>query len=282
MSGGDDRRGRSGQAGFVAHDPDAAPAGPRSPTVVALLPKFMAHRERDIAAVREAIIRLDFAAIATVGHNLRGNAASYGFPQMSVLGASLEAAANGRNLRRVDEVLEELEACVQRIQVDMSESGDVVRQPASRTRLRAHAIVRDPEPRPLVLVVDDCEDNRALYAECLGHAGYGVMEAENGLEAVEKAREARPDIVVMDLSLPVLDGWEATRRLKEDPSTREILVVMLTGYALAAHVQLAKEAGFDGFLAKPCLSKDLLDKVQSMLLERVPPPRANPRPKSLR
>jgi CheY-like chemotaxis protein len=124
-----------------------------------------------------------------------------------------------------------------------------------------------PQP-PTVLIVDDFEDNRAMYAEYLNHAGYRVIEAANGLEAVEKAHEARPDIVVMDLSLPVMDGWEATRRLKQDPDTQSIPIVALTGHALAGHSRGAKEAGCDDFLAKPCLPKTLLDKIQSMLSNR--------------
>jgi CheY-like chemotaxis protein len=118
---------------------------------------------------------------------------------------------------------------------------------------------------PLILVVDDFEDNRAMYVEYLGHAGYRVIQAENGREAVEKAREAQPAIVVMDLSLPIMDGWEATRRLKEDPRTKDIPVIVLSGYALAGDPQSAKEAGCDAFLTNPCLPKELLDKVQSLL-----------------
>jgi len=114
-------------------------ADPRSPAVVALLPKFVGHRERDIVVVREAIVRLDFAAIATVGHNLRGSAVSYGFPELSALGESLERAAGARDVRRVAEIVGQLEACVRRIRIDVGESANVARPPASGTRIRAHA-----------------------------------------------------------------------------------------------------------------------------------------------
>jgi two-component system, cell cycle response regulator DivK len=243
----------------------------RSPTVVALLPKFVSHRERDIVTVRDAISRRDFPAIATLGHNLRGSAESYGFPQLSAFGASLEAAAHRRDIRRLNLVLEGLEACVRRIRVDIGENPSAERLPSSETRLRVRVDGRTRERasgRPLILVVDDFEDNRAMYAECLGHAGYGVIEADNGLEAVEKARDARPDIVVMDLSLPILDGLEATRRLKGDPRTKEICVIMLTGHGLAEHARGAEQAGCDAFLVKPCSPSDLLGKVEGM---RVPP-----------
>jgi two-component system cell cycle response regulator DivK len=254
----------------------------RSPTVVALLPKFVSHRERDIVTVRDAIIRRDFATIATIGHNLRGSAESYGFPQLSAFGERLEAAAHRRDARRVDLVLEGLEACVRRIRVDIGETSSAEGSPSSETRLRVRVDGGTRErATPLVLVVDDFEDTRAIYAECLGHAGYGVIEAENGLEAVEKARDARPDVVVMDLSLPILDGWEATRRLKGDPRTKEIRVIVLTGHGLAEHARGAEQAGCDAFLVKPCLPRDLLGKVRSMLPERGAPPDEPRGPKSL-
>jgi two-component system cell cycle response regulator DivK len=116
-----------------------------------------------------------------------------------------------------------------------------------------------------VLIVDDFEDNRTMYAEFLKFAGYVVIEASNGIEALQKAIAFIPDVVVMDLSLPMLDGWEATRRLKRDPRTRSIPVVVLTGHALEGHSQSAREAGCDGFLAKPCLPETLLEEVQRVL-----------------
>lgn len=116
-----------------------------------------------------------------------------------------------------------------------------------------------------VLIVDDFEDNRAMYAEFLRYSGFEVIEASNGLEAIEKATASVPDVIVMDLSLPVLDGWEATRRLKNDDRTRHVPVIALTGHALEGHSQGAREAGCDGFLAKPCLPETLLETIEKML-----------------
>jgi CheY-like chemotaxis protein/HPt (histidine-containing phosphotransfer) domain-containing protein len=118
--------------------PSASPEQPvrRSPTIVALLPKFIEHRERDIVAVREAILHLDFLAIATIGHNLRGNAASYGFPELSALGENLELAANERDIRGVDEVFERLAGYVGRIRSDTGDGQASARQPSSETRIR--------------------------------------------------------------------------------------------------------------------------------------------------
>ncbi len=118
---------------------------------------------------------------------------------------------------------------------------------------------------PLVLVVDDFQDNREMYAEYLEFSGYRVLVATNGQEALDRAFAERPDLIVMDLSLPVLDGWEATRRLKADPRTRAVPVIALTGHALAGHSQGAKDAGCDGFLAKPCLPQALAAKVREVL-----------------
>ncbi len=119
-----------------------------------------------------------------------------------------------------------------------------------------------------VLVVDDFDDNREMYAEYLQQAGYHVIQAADGKSAVQLATEARPDLVVMDLSLPVMDGWEATRLLKADPRTRRIPVIALTGHALAGHSQGARDAGCDEFLTKPCLPRALVDAVERMLAPR--------------
>jgi two-component system cell cycle response regulator DivK len=124
--------------------------------------------------------------------------------------------------------------------------------------------------QPLVLVVEDYQDAREMYAAYLQFAGYGVAEAANGVEAIEKTRELLPDIVLMDLALPRMDGWEATRRLKRDPRTKHIPIVALTGHALAGHAEGAKEAGCDAFVTKPCLPDALVAEIKK-LLDRRPP-----------
>jgi two-component system, cell cycle response regulator DivK len=118
---------------------------------------------------------------------------------------------------------------------------------------------------PLVLLVDDYEDAREMYAEYLEFSGFRVAQARNGLEAVEKALALRPSVVLMDLSLPVFDGCEATRRLKADPRTRPIPVVALTGHALDDHWREAQQAGCDAYITKPCLPDALVREVQRVL-----------------
>jgi len=104
-----------------------------------------------------------------------------------------------------------------------------------------------------------------MYAEYLSCSGYRVQQAANGQEAVELTHRLKPDVIVMDMSLPIMDGWEATRRLKSHESTRRIPIIALTGHALAMHSQDAVDAGCDAFLAKPCLPEKLVDKVAELL-----------------
>ena len=122
--------------------------------------------------------------------------------------------------------------------------------------------------RQLVLVVEDYQDAREMYAAYLQYSGFDVAEAANGVEAVEKTTELLPDIVLMDLALPRMDGWEATRRLKSDPRTRHIPVVALTGHALAGHAEGAREAGCDAFVTKPCLPDALVAEIRRLLDQR--------------
>ena len=149
----------------------------------------------------------------------------------------------------------------------------------SRRRPRLHFSPRLANPgtpmtnvksdRPRVLLVDDYRDAREMYSEYLEFSGFDVVEAANGMEALQRAVESAPDIVLMDLSLPVMDGWEATRRLKQDERTAQIPVVALTGHALAGVSEDAKQAGCDAFVTKPCLPEDLVKEIRRVL-ERYP------------
>jgi two-component system, cell cycle response regulator DivK len=123
----------------------------------------------------------------------------------------------------------------------------------------------------LVLVVEDYQDAREMYAAYLQFSGYRVAEATNGLEAIERTLELMPDIILMDLALPKMDGWEATRRLKSDDRTKHIPIVALTGHALAGHAEGARQAGCDSFVTKPCLPDALVAEIKRMLAEPRPP-----------
>jgi len=118
---------------------------------------------------------------------------------------------------------------------------------------------------PLVLVVDDMDDGREICAEYLAFRQYRVATAADGFEALAKAAELLPDIILMDLSLPGIDGWETTRRLKGDDLTRHIPVVALTAHALRSAHDQAVEAGCDAVITKPVLPKDLESEIRRIL-----------------
>ena len=119
--------------------------------------------------------------------------------------------------------------------------------------------------RPLVLVVDDYQDAREMYAECLDQSGFRVEQAESGEEAVAKAVALRPALIVMDLALPGMDGWTATRTIKTVARTASIPVVALTGHARSDASQAARDAGCDAFLTKPCLPDEVVAVVRRMI-----------------
>jgi two-component system cell cycle response regulator DivK len=122
-----------------------------------------------------------------------------------------------------------------------------------------------PSEGPLVLVVEDYQDAREMYSAYLQFSGYRVAEATNGLEAIEQTLALMPDIILMDLALPKVDGWEATKRLKSDERTKHIPIVALTGHALEGFAEGAREAGCDSFVTKPCLPDALVAEVKRML-----------------
>jgi CheY-like chemotaxis protein len=126
-------------------------------------------------------------------------------------------------------------------------------------------MVAEAAARPLVLVVDDYEDAREMYAECLDASGFDVAQAESGDEAVAKAVSLQPAIIVMDLALPGMDGWTATRAIKTDARTARIPVVALTGHARSDASSAAREAGCDAFLTKPCLPDAVVEVVRRLL-----------------
>jgi two-component system cell cycle response regulator DivK len=118
---------------------------------------------------------------------------------------------------------------------------------------------------PLVLVVDDVAHGREIFAEYLEFRGFRVATAADGQEAIDQAFELLPDIILMDLSLPRVDGWEATRRLKQDERTRDIPIIALTAHALAAAHDKAKEVGCNAVVTKPCLPRELEQEVRRQL-----------------
>ena len=125
----------------------------------------------------------------------------------------------------------------------------------------------------LVLVVDDYTDNRELVVEVLEHAGFRTAQAENGREALAQAFELHPDLILLDLALPLVDGWEVARQLREDPSTRTLKIVALTAHAQETFLERARAAGCDDVITKPVAIEALIPKIQALLAsERSPTP----------
>jgi len=110
----------------------------------------------------------------------------------------------------------------------------------------------------LVLLVEDNDVNREMMVRRLQRAGYEVLEAVDGQQAVDRARAETPSVILMDLSLPIMDGWEATRLLKADDSTRSIPIIALTAHAMVEDRARALQAGCDGYATKPVQFKELL------------------------
>ena len=116
-----------------------------------------------------------------------------------------------------------------------------------------------------ILVVEDQEDNRRILRDLLSGAGFDLIEAENGEEAVASAQASRPDLILMDIQLPLLDGYEATRRIKADPDLKSIPIIVVTSYALSGDEEKARLAGCDAYVAKPFSPRQLLAKVKEYL-----------------
>lgn len=122
-----------------------------------------------------------------------------------------------------------------------------------------------PDSAPLVLLIDDVEDNRDVYAQFLGHEGWLVAVAADGVEGLTMAARLKPAVIVLDLGLPLIDGWEVARRLKGSPLTCGIPVVVLTAHVTKEARERALAAGVDAFIEKPCLPADLLSTVRRHL-----------------
>jgi CheY-like chemotaxis protein len=126
--------------------------------------------------------------------------------------------------------------------------------------------------KPRVLVVDDYDDVREMYVDYLRYLGFDADGAVNGREAVRKSITQRQSLVVMDLAMPVLDGWEATRILRADRRTRDIPIIVLTGQAQPENIARAKEVGADEVVVKPCEPAHLGRLVVARLAKRSQPP----------
>ena len=118
-----------------------------------------------------------------------------------------------------------------------------------------------------ILVVEDTEDNRQIIRDLLSSVGYELIEAADGAEAVAMAQAHRPDLILMDIQLPVMDGYEVTRRIRANPELATVPIIAVTSYALSGDETKAREAGCDGYVAKPFSPRHLLAKIREFLPE---------------
>ena len=116
-----------------------------------------------------------------------------------------------------------------------------------------------------ILVVEDTEDNRQILRDLLGMAGYDMIEANDGAEGVSQAAAHKPDLILMDIQMPVMDGYEATRRIKANPELKSIPIVAVTSYALSGDEEKTRAAGCDAYIAKPYSPRQMLAKVREIL-----------------
>ena len=116
-----------------------------------------------------------------------------------------------------------------------------------------------------ILLVEDNEDNRIIYSTVLRHVGYDVIEAEDGVQAVALAKSAKPDLILMDISIPHMDGWEATKILRQDPATSATPIIALTAHALPDDRERAAQVGFTAYLAKPVEPRAVVQEVKRWL-----------------
>ena len=116
-----------------------------------------------------------------------------------------------------------------------------------------------------ILVVEDQPDNRQIIRDLLAATDYELTEAENGEQALAAVAKQRPDLILMDIQLPIMDGYEATRRIKADPAMRSVPIIAVTSYALSGEEQKARAAGCDGYVTKPYSPRLLLARIREFL-----------------
>ncbi len=116
-----------------------------------------------------------------------------------------------------------------------------------------------------ILIVEDSPANRMLFRDILTYHGFEIVEAENGREGVRIARETRPALILMDLQMPLMNGYSAIKMLKSDPETKDILIIAVTSFAMVGDKEKALEAGADAYIAKPIDTRKLPEIIRSML-----------------
>ena len=120
---------------------------------------------------------------------------------------------------------------------------------------------------PKILIVEDNEKNRRMMRDILTYHGYEIIEAENGEEGIKMAKEFKPELILMDMQMPVLDGFVATSILKNDPETRRIKIIAVTSFAMVGDKEKILQAGADDYISKPLNTRELPERVRKILEE---------------
>ena len=118
-----------------------------------------------------------------------------------------------------------------------------------------------------ILIIEDQEDNRAILRDLLSAVGYELIEAVNGAEGIAKAEAEKPDLILMDIQMPLIDGYDATRRIKANPDLKAIPIIAVTSYALSGDEAKTRAAGCDGYIAKPYDPREMLRLIRKFLNE---------------
>jgi PAS domain S-box-containing protein len=229
------------------------------PKLAARIPAFLQNRRQDVATMRDALDRGDFDTVARLGHGMKGAGASFGFQPITDIGAALEQEAASADAAAARRWVAELSAYLDRVDVARSEGL------GRSAEFDAGACSRDAPiarvSRKVVLVEDD-EDMRVLFRVVLEQSGHRVTEARDGAEGVVRVLADRPDVAIIDITMPGMDGYEVARRVRAAIG-RSVLLVAVTGHAREAERVQALAAGFDLHVTKPVNVKQLEHLLES-------------------
>jgi CheY-like chemotaxis protein len=213
------------------HDPSV------SPQLADRVPVFLERRRQDVVTISDALDRGDFEVVGRLGHDMKGAGASFGFQPITDIGAALEHWAASLDLEASRKCLGDLSTFLDRVQ------GDTVAATKPVPAVFAGRVLR-------IVLVEDNDDLRMIFREVIEQDGHHVDEASNGVEGVARILAARPDVAIIDLGLPGIDGNEVARRVRAVLG-QSVALVAMTGRSSASDQHDAHTAGFDTHMTKP-------------------------------
>ncbi len=231
------------------------PTGPIHPTLAARVPMFLQSRRQDVITMFDALARGDFETVERLGHCMKGAGASFGFQAITDIGAALEQEARSADTRASRDRVNELSTYLDRVGRSVppgarAPGGDNLPNVANATLVAA---------APTLVIVEDSDDIRVTFRELLEHSGYRVEEAPDGIEGLARILAVKPDVAIIDVGLPRMNGYEVARRVRAALGSTVMLIAM-TGHSNESDRLEALAAGFDSHVSKP---------VDLALLERI-------------